>query len=115
MDAASADFDECFVGLSSDRGYAERRVRARLDRVDALAGIGAPEACLIGELRALAAEAAEWVEACSAGEDGPWSGVQVVAPGQVVGHGAPGESGRLAAARAVARLQATLEGGLRAM
>lgn len=85
---------------------ADRALLRRLDRIDALDGAGAPPGCLIDELHALAAAAAAWVGS------GPeeWEGVEVVA-----GAGRPGDAGgegraaRQAAARAVARLSATLE------
>lgn len=88
---------------------ADRAVLRRLDRIDALDGAGAPARCLIDELRALAAEATAWVE------DGPaaWGGVEVVAGARPSGDPAAADrAARQAAARAVTRLRATLEGEL---
>ena len=75
----------------------DRPLRARLDRFDALDEAGAPAGCLLEELQALAALARAWVD----DEAAAWGGID------------PG--GRAAAARAAARLRASVEGGSPAM
>lgn len=85
----------------------ERSVRVRLDRIDALDAAGAPPGYLLDELRALAREAAAWVDGEAAWSNrapGTWSGVEVAPAAEAR------DAGRLAAARAVTRLHATLEG-----
>ena len=72
-------------------------LRARLDRIDALDDAGAPVGCLLAELQALAAMARAWVD----DEAAAWGGVEA--------------AGRGAAARAAARLRASMDGGPPAM
>lgn len=66
----------------------ERSVGGRLDRIAALDDAGAPAGLLLDELRVLVREATAWVD----GDERAWPGP------------------RQAAARAVVRLHATLDG-----
>lgn len=74
-------------------------VGCRLDRIEALDAAGAPAGLLLDELQRLAREAAGWVE----GDALEWSGGSTLAT-------AAARVPRQAAARAVIRLLATLEG-----